>query len=118
MGGVSGKLAALKIDVILVMSSCLSQPKRCDKSAADLSVYLKQYPNDAEQYYNRGLSLLNLNRAPEAIADFSKTLELSPGFTRAYRARSNAYNAIGDAAKAEADLAEYEKRQGAGNGAQ
>lgn len=92
--------------------------KRYDKSAADLSVYLKQYPNDAEQYYNRGLSLLNLNRAPEAIADFSKTLELSPGFTRAYRARSNAYNAIGDAAKAEADLAEYEKRQGAGNGAQ
>ncbi len=92
--------------------------KRYDKSAADLSVYLKQYPNDAEQYYNRGLSLLNLNRAPEAIADFSKTLELSPGFTRAYRARSNAYNAIGDAVKAAADLAEYEKRQGAGNGAQ
>ncbi|MBV6442907.1 MAG: tetratricopeptide repeat protein [Haliscomenobacteraceae bacterium CHB4] len=86
--------------------------KQYDKSVADLSKYLEQYPKDAEQYYNRGLSLLNLNRMQEAIADFNKTLELNPDFSRAYRARGNAYRAIGETAKGEADLAEWERRQG------
>lgn len=90
--------------------------KQYDKSVADLSKFLEQFPNDAEQHYNRGLSLLNLNRMQEAIADFNKTLELNPNFTRAYRARGNAYKAIGETAKGEADLAEWEKRQGTVDG--
>lgn len=86
--------------------------KQYDKSVADLSKFLEKNPDAAEQYYNRGLSLLNLNRTQDAIADFNKTLELNPEFARAYRTRSNAYRAIGDMAKAEADMAEWEKRQG------
>jgi tetratricopeptide (TPR) repeat protein len=90
--------------------------RQYEKSAADLSEYLKQYPNDAEQYFNRGLSLFNLNRNQEAIADFNKTLELNPDFSRAYRARGSAYRAIGETAKGDADLAEWEKRKGAEDG--
>ncbi len=90
--------------------------KQYDKSVADLSKYLEQYPDDAEQYYNRGLSLLNLSRPQDAIADFNKTLELNPDFYRAYRSRGNAYKSIGEIAKGDADLAEWERRQGQGGG--
>ena len=90
--------------------------KQYEKSVADLTEYLKRHPEDGEQYYNRGLSLLNLNRPQEAIADFSKTLELRPDFTRAYRARGNAYKSVGETAKGDADLAEFEKRQGTEGG--
>lgn len=88
--------------------------KQYEKSVADLSKYLEQFPNDAEQHYNRGLSLLNLNRAQEAITDFNKTLEINPDFSRAYRARGNAYNQIGQADRGAADLAEWEKRKNSG----
>jgi len=87
--------------------------KQYDKSVADLSKYLEHYPDDAEQYFNRGLSLLNLGNTQGAIADFSKTLELNPDFARAYRARGNAYLNLGERAKGDADLKEWEKRQGA-----
>ncbi len=86
--------------------------KQYAKSVADLSKYLELKPGDTEQYYNRGLSLLNLNRMQEAIADFTRTLEANPDFARAYRARGNAYISIGETAKGDADLAEWEKRKG------
>lgn len=88
--------------------------KQYAKSVADMNKYLELKPEDFEQYYNRGLSLLNLNRMQEAIADFTKTLEADPNFARAYRARGNAYKAIGETAKGEADLAEWERRTGGG----
>lgn len=90
--------------------------KQYDKSVADLTKFLEKNPDAAEQFYNRGLSLLNLGRTQEAIADFNKTLELNPGFTRVYRARGNAYKSIGETAKGDADLAEWEKRQGTVDG--
>ncbi len=85
--------------------------RQYEKSVADLTRYLELNPKDSEQYYNRGLSLLNLNRIQEAIADFTKTLEANPDFARAYRARGNAYISIGETAKGNADLAEWEKRK-------
>ncbi|MCB0527076.1 MAG: tetratricopeptide repeat protein [Lewinellaceae bacterium] len=84
--------------------------RQYEKSVADLDKYLESKPDDAEQYYNRGLSLLNLDRTRDAIRDFNKTLEINPDFARAYRARGNAYLKIGDTAKADADLAEWERR--------
>ena len=92
--------------------------KQYEKSVADLTKFLEKNPGEAEQFYNRGLSLLNLGRTQEAIADFNKTLELNPDFSRAYRARGNAYRSIGETAKGDADLAEWEKREGAVGGRQ
>lgn len=92
----------------------LGVTKQYEKSVADLNKYLAANPGDGEQYYNRGLSLLNLSRPQDAIADFNKTLELNPDFYRAYRARGNAYKSIGETAKGDADLAEWERRQGEG----
>jgi len=84
--------------------------KQYAASVADMDIYLKRKPDDAEQRYNRGLSLLNLNRVPEAIVDFENTLKINPDFFRAYRARGNAYKLLGETAKSEADLAEWERR--------
>jgi len=85
--------------------------RQYEKSVADLNIYLQHFPNDAEQYFNRGLSHYKLKHHREAIADYDKCLELNPGFAQAYLGRSNAYNAIGEAAKAEADLKQFEKLQ-------
>lgn len=85
--------------------------KQYEKSIEDLSKYLEQHPDDFEQSYNRGLSLLNMGHAPEAIKAFDRTLELNPKFLRAYRSRSNAYAAVGDTARADADLREFDRRQ-------
>ena len=85
--------------------------KQYQQSVADLNIYLQRNPNDAEQLYNRGLSLLNTNKLPEAVADFTRTLEINPDFVRAYRARGNVYKTLGETAKSEADLAEWERRK-------
>lgn len=89
-----------------------------EKSLADITRYLTKNPNDFEFYYNRGLSLLNLNRVPEAINDFNKTLELDANFDRAYVARGNAYLILGDTVKGNADLEQYNRLTGGGAPAQ
>jgi len=92
----------------------LGQMKLYPQSVDDLTVYLERNPNDGEQYYNRGISLRNMGKLPEAAADFSKTLELNADpelVARAYRARGNVYKELGETAKSEADLAEWEKRK-------
>lgn len=85
--------------------------KDYQSSVEDLSKYLEKYPDDVEQQYNRGLSLLNLGHQAESIKAFDHTLRLNPNFLRAYRARSNAYAALGDSTRANADLREFEQRQ-------
>jgi tetratricopeptide (TPR) repeat protein len=87
--------------------------KQFDKSVADLTVYLEKFPNDGEIRYNRALSYLNLNRPQEALADVNKVLETNPNVTRAYRLRGNLYKQLGETAKGEADLKQYEVRQAA-----
>jgi tetratricopeptide (TPR) repeat protein len=80
-----------------------------DKSVADLTEYLKVKPNDAEYRYNRGLSLLNLGRPAETVADMTQTLQDNPDFYQAYLTRSNAYQMLGDAAKAQQDMEAYQR---------
>ena len=72
---------------------------------------MEKYPDSHEQLFNLGLSLYNLGHLPEAVKAFNRTLELDPNFDRAYAARGNAYMAMGDSAKAELDLREYDRRK-------
>lgn len=90
--------------------------KQYDRSAADLSKYLEKYPDDPEQLYNLGLTLFNLNHQAEGIKALDRCLEINPDFARAYRARGNAYLSMGDSARAQIDLQEFERRQGQGEG--
>ena len=42
------------------------------------------------------------------MADFSRCIELDPGFARAYRARGNTYLKLGETKKGQSDLEKYE----------
>jgi len=81
--------------------------KNYERSVEDLNVFLEQYPDEVPELYNRGLSLANLNRDEDAIADFSRALELNSDFTRVYRARGNCYKKVGAFDKAADDLRKY-----------
>ena len=83
--------------------------KNYEQSVADLTIFLEHYPNEVPELYNRGLSLANLERTPEAIADFNRAIELDSTFSRVYRARGNCYLKIGETEKGNADLAKYER---------
>lgn len=87
--------------------------KQYAQSVADLNAYLSHNPTDAEYFYNRGLSQLNLRHLPDAISDFSQTIQLKPDFDRAYKARGNAYILMGDSLKGNADLEIWRNRTGA-----
>ncbi|MFZ3063920.1 MAG: tetratricopeptide repeat protein [Nitrospirota bacterium] len=49
--------------------------------------------NDAEAYYARGLRFYLKREVDNAIADFTKAIEINPRYVRAYNMRSLAYYA-------------------------
>ena len=57
---------------------------------------LVNHPIKQESYINRGLSLWPaLKKFAQAIADFSKVIEINPGDEEAYNYRGGVYNAMG-----------------------
>lgn len=81
--------------------------KNYERSVEDLNVFLEHYPDEVPELYNRGLSNANLNRDQDAIADFSRAIELDSSFLRVYRARGNCYKKVGEFNKAASDLQKY-----------
>lgn len=65
-----------------------------------LSVIEKQKPKDAEDYYSRGLLYHEIHRSKEAIADYSRALQLRPKFRNGYLTRAMEYDEIGEHTKA------------------
>jgi tetratricopeptide (TPR) repeat protein len=60
---------------------------------------------DADPYYVRGEAYLELKKYPEAVADFTKAIELDPKNVIAYDNRGKAYKALGKTKEAEEDFA-------------
>jgi len=63
-------------------------------------------------YFNRGTAWRRAGEADKAIADFSKVLQLKPGFARAFAARASAKADLRDTAAALADLDDAVKHGG------
>ncbi len=63
-------------------------------------------------YFNRGTTWRRLGESAKAVEDFTKVLELKPGFARAFEARGMAQADSGAHAAAMADLDEAVKRGG------
>lgn len=61
-------------------------------------------PKDAIGYYVRGKALAKNGDLGQAIADFSKAIDLNPSFAPAYDSRAAAYVAKGDYTRAVADV--------------
>ena len=72
----------------------------------DLDKVLGQEPEFAACYYNKGNIYVQLKMWPEAIAAYTKAVELNAAFAEAYYNRGVAYILSGDYAKAIADLSQ------------
>lgn len=57
-------------------------------------------------YFNRGTAWRRAGESTKAVADFTKVLELKPGFARAFEARGLAQADLGESSKALSDLDE------------
>ena len=62
--------------------------------------------SEAEKHYNRGLDLRDDERWEEAIAEYSKAINLDPNYAKAYNNRGSAYSYLGDLRHA---IVDYDK---------
>ncbi len=60
----------------------------------------------AKQHYDKGVEYGQQGRFDDAIAEYSKAIELDHNFAEAYSNRGNAYRALGEIQRAIADYAE------------
>lgn len=65
---------------------------------------IKQNPNDAEAYNNRGIVYFSLEKCYFAIKDFNKAIELNPNLEEAYYNRGTTYYHLGDYKQAVQDF--------------
>ena len=63
--------------------------------------------SDAKDYFNRGVANDSSGRFNEAISDYSKALEIDPGFAAAYNNRGIAYELIGQYDRAIYDYSKF-----------
>ena len=76
--------------------------KNYDQSLRYLNAAIQENTEYYKGYYNRGLLYAQTNRMQEAIADFTKAIDLKQ-YPKAYVARANAYYTLHDFDKAIAD---------------
>jgi tetratricopeptide (TPR) repeat protein len=71
---------------------------------ADYTEFLKDHPDRAEAYNNRGFSKAMLNDLQGAIRDFDRAIELAPHSADAYNARGNVNAMAGNPAQSIRDF--------------
>ena len=84
-------------------SSCL-EAKDYLKAVRACSDIIRSHPKDASAYHMRGTVLAKNGDLGQAIADYTKAIEISPNFAPAYNSRAEAYVAKGDYAHAVSDV--------------
>ena len=57
--------------------------------------YIKQYPNDANLWYGKGIVLYNQGKYDEAIKAYDETIRLDPKDTEAWNNKGGALNNLG-----------------------
>jgi protein O-mannosyl-transferase len=73
------------------------------KAIADYDSYLKLDPRDASIYNNRGVAKQHMQQFKESLDDFNTAINIDPQ-ANYYLSRSYSWNALGDKAKALADV--------------
>jgi tetratricopeptide (TPR) repeat protein len=94
------------------LSSCTAAKDRGAAAACTRVMNSGRLPQEQMYigYFNRGTAQRSADDPDKAVADYSKVLQLKPGFARAYEARGMAYAELGDRAKAMSDLDEAIRR--------
>jgi len=88
------------------LSSCTAAKDRAGAAACTRVMSSGRLPREQMYigYFNRGTAWRRAGEVDKAIDDFTKVLELKPGFARALEARGEAYADRGDDGAAMADL--------------
>ena len=81
-----------------------------EKALEDGERMVVQMPQHGESYYARGIARLALGHGPQALADLDTTLKLRPDLVYPLVSRAEAYQKMGDSARAAADRAEAARR--------
>jgi tetratricopeptide (TPR) repeat protein len=69
---------------------------RLDEALADYAIVIREDPNHAEHYLERGNILRRLGRTDEALADYERAFSLSPPFPEIYYNRGDLRVTLGD----------------------
>jgi tetratricopeptide (TPR) repeat protein len=91
---------------------CNKALKNFAQEAQDYTKLLEINANNEKYYYNRGVALFKADKFQEALADFSKAIELKPDYVNAYKYRANTYGKLGDKKSQAADAAKVKELQG------
>ncbi|HKB35123.1 MAG TPA: tetratricopeptide repeat protein, partial [Gemmataceae bacterium] len=85
-------------DAVRLIHKAIDRLDRGDYEGAVklLTRAVKADPTNLQAYHERAMALLNLNRDREALADFSKALELNPRFPGARDWRARTLAGLGD----------------------
>lgn len=94
------------------LSSCTAARDRAAAAACTRVMNSGRLPREQMYigYFNRGTAYQRAGDFAEAISDFTKVLELKPGFPRAYEARGMVHDDRGEKDMALADLDEAVRR--------
>jgi len=108
----SGAQAGMSQD----LSTCTAAKNRAAANACTRVMDSGRLPREQMYigYFNRGTAFRRAGDFDKAISDFTKVLELKPGFARGYEARGMTEDDRGNRDKALADLDEAVKRDGKG----
>lgn len=75
-----------------------------EECVVEFNALLRQYPDSAEVYLNRGIAYFRMGQVDKAMSDYAQAIKLDPNNYMAYIERSSAYNRLGDAQNALRDL--------------
>jgi tetratricopeptide (TPR) repeat protein len=83
---------------------CLARLKENDRALADYNRALELASDNPLTWNGRGVIYLRRKEYQKAIPDFTRAIQLRPTFAQSYENRAAAERALGDVARANADL--------------
>jgi len=99
-------------DAYKFRGSIYAQRRDFARALPDLQKYLEHDPNDAVSWFNIGMIQLEQSHPAEAVSAFTNSLRVRPNAIMALENRARAYQMLGDAAGAEADLQTIRRLKG------
>ncbi|MCG8461429.1 MAG: tetratricopeptide repeat protein, partial [Holophagales bacterium] len=79
-----------------------------EAATEELEMSIAQRPYYAKAHYNYGVTLLQTDRAPEALRHLQRAIDLRPTYVQAHHALVSTALGLGERAEAEASLRQLE----------